>query len=152
MESTEVTKLNFFFCLFLLLLQSGRPGILNQIDQYTVDKFPSFLECAFCIGEKKGIWLPCFSALRKRKNTEQSLSKPAGNKLVPQQVSNTTIRTFPHHKKTASHFTSGCYTTFIYRILQNYYLTSKFPSLYKYIIYNSLLYRVWYNSLFQTLN
>lgn len=53
--------------------------MLNQTDQHIKDKFPSLLECAFCIRKKMNLTALFLSTVQ---NTEQSLSKPAGNKLV----------------------------------------------------------------------
>lgn len=142
-ESIEkVTKFNFF--LFLFLLQSGRPGILNQTDPiyiHTIDNFPSLLECSFWVWKKMNL-TALFSHVKGK--------TPAGNKLVKQQVSNIMKRNIPHHRKIVHPILLQAATqplsTGFSRII--HWLVS---FLYMCIIYNSLLYSVYYNLLIQTL-
>lgn len=55
-ETSERSPYFKCFC-FIFLSQRGRAGMSNWADKHIIDKSPSSLECAFCIGKK------CMTAL-----------------------------------------------------------------------------------------
>ena len=69
--------------LFDLCLTKRKTGMFHQTDQHIIDISPSSLERAFCTGNKTHIWWHCFSAVHKRRNTAQNLSKPTENNKHP---------------------------------------------------------------------